>query len=313
MQIRKPTIICLRHSTAKLKWLRRRYESLYQLVHILSGAGKDTFSSVEVENLVRGVERFGTGPWALIRDVYFSNSRRTNQDLWHKWRNLVEMKSADHIVTPQQLTRIAAANRPKLVALQEGYLEPVVEQEIDDLDVKTSVLTPTQRASIMNFVAQATVKTYLAHSELLDVMQLFDWFLVAKIDQGNDVAAEDYNTFHPLVVNLVNTTKAMMDNILDPIEGNTSNNNAGQDVDIADNVEEVATGSDSGAAIIVNEGVGATVSTSVATVGDGGNADTVEVATGSDDGAAIIVNEDVRATVSTSEATVGVDGGAATE
>lgn len=45
------------------------------------------WSDQEVKQLTEGVERFGKGQWAMIRDAYPFNGR-TSVDLKDKWRNI---------------------------------------------------------------------------------------------------------------------------------------------------------------------------------------------------------------------------------
>jgi len=51
------------------------------------------FDEQEVQNLEKGVEKFGVGQWKKIRLHYKFNSRRTNTDLKDKWRNLLKKRS----------------------------------------------------------------------------------------------------------------------------------------------------------------------------------------------------------------------------
>jgi len=45
---------------------------------------------VEVENLLRGVEKFGVGQWASICEEFNFPPYRNNVSLKDKWRNMVK-------------------------------------------------------------------------------------------------------------------------------------------------------------------------------------------------------------------------------
>ncbi|GFS37856.1 telomeric repeat binding protein 1 [Actinidia rufa] len=58
---------------------------------IVQRRNSESFSVPEVETLVRGVEKLGTGRWKKIKEEAFWNARnRTHMDLKDKWRSLVK-------------------------------------------------------------------------------------------------------------------------------------------------------------------------------------------------------------------------------
>ena len=50
----------------------------------------------EVDLLLKGVEECGVGNWALIKQIYFSDSTRTHIDIRYKYRNMM-VKSSESV------------------------------------------------------------------------------------------------------------------------------------------------------------------------------------------------------------------------
>ena len=71
--------------------------------------------------MIKGVELYGLGQWAQIKQSYFVSTTRSGVDLKDKWRNLdcgetpagFQVPSVDYLNEPELLSRVLQVNEER--------------------------------------------------------------------------------------------------------------------------------------------------------------------------------------------------------
>jgi hypothetical protein len=83
---------------------------------------RERFSKAEALDLIKGVELYGLGQWAQIKQSYFASTTRSGVDLKDKWRNLMTAAQrppgfkfrVDYLNEPELLSRVLQVNEEAL-------------------------------------------------------------------------------------------------------------------------------------------------------------------------------------------------------
>ena len=87
---------------------------------------RERFSKDEALDLIKGVELYGLGQWAQIKQSYFVSTTRSGVDLKDKWRNLMTAAKrppgfkfrVDYLNEPELLSRVLQVNEEAMIKVR---------------------------------------------------------------------------------------------------------------------------------------------------------------------------------------------------